>query len=285
VRRPTPPVALAIAGSDSCGGAGIQADLTTFAAHGVHGACAVTAVTVQDTTGVHAIHPVPPDVVAAQARAVLADLPVAAVKTGMLGDAGTVAAVAELAATGRLPQLVVDPVLVATSGDRLTTEAAATAITRDLLPHAVLATPNGEEAAALLGVSMATSVQEQKEQAVALLATGVRAVVVTGGRDSADRVDVFAHDGAITELRARSIATANDHGTGCTFAAAAAAALSHGAALPHAVAAAHLFVRAALTDSARWRLGRGAGPVSHLSPTAPMTTADTAFGTHQRSSA
>lgn len=270
----TPAVALTIAGSDSGGGAGIQADLATFAAFGVHGTSAITAITVQDTTRVHAVHPTPAAVVVAQVRAVLADLPVAAVKTGMLGDARTVQAVAELAAAGLLPRLVVDPVLVATGGDRLTSDAAASRLARELLPHALLVTPNTDEAATLLGTTRATSSAEQRAHALALLGFGPSAVVVTGRVDGDHRVDVLAHEGQTVELRARSIPTANDHGTGCTFAAAAAAALARGADVPTAVELARDFVRAALVAAAGWRMGRGPGPVSHLPPvpaTVPIT--------------
>lgn len=267
-------VALTIAGSDSGGGAGIQADLATFAAFGVHGTSAITAITVQDTTGVHAVHPMPAPVVVAQVQVVLADLPVAGVKTGMLGDVRTVRAVAELAAAGLLPRLVVDPVLVASSGDRLTSDAAASVLARELLPHALLVTPNIDEAAALLGTTRAVSGAEQRAHALALLAFGPSAVVVTGRVDGDDRVDVLAHRGRTVELRALSITTGNDHGTGCTFAAAAAAALARGADVPTAVELARDFVRAALAAAAGWRLGRGAGPVSHLllgHPTFPIT--------------
>lgn len=260
-----PPVVLTIVGSDSGGGAGIQADLATFAALGVHGTSAVTAVTAQDTSGVHGIHLMPLDVVEAQVISVATDFTLAAVKTGMLGDAGVVRLLARLAAAGMLPRLVVDPVLVATSGDRLTSAAAARAITVQLLPHATLATPNAAEAAALLGVQTAESLAHQREHALALAAKGP-AVVVTGGTDGADRVDVLAWHGTTYELRGPVIETTNDHGTGCTFSAAAAAALAHGATVPEAVSAARRFVRAALETSASWRLGRGTGPVSHLCP-------------------
>ena len=262
-----PPVALTIAGSDSGGGAGIQADLATFAAHGVHGTSAITAVTVQDTLGVKGIHPVPPDVVMAQVETVLADFPVAAVKTGMLGDAEIVDVVADLARAGRLHRLVVDPVLVSTSGHALATGAAAAAIATTLVPAAFLLTPNSDEAAALLGTEPARNVAAQREQAEALRRLGAHAVVVTGGVDGLHRVDVLASPAGAEELRGRAIATRNDHGTGCTFAAAAAAALAHGADVHAATRTAHHAVRSALTRSAGWRLGRGAGPVSHLSPT------------------
>ncbi len=260
----TPVSALTIAGSDSGGGAGIQADLATFAAYGVHGATALTAVTVQDTTGVHAVHPLPADLVVAQSAAVLADLPVAAVKTGMLAVAQTVRAVAALAARGRLPRLVIDPVLVSTSGHPLMSDEATEALRADLLGHAMLLTPNVEEAGVLLRASPAQTLAEQCEQAAALRALGPQAVVVTGGVDGPDRVDVLATSAGVVALRAPTIDTTNDHGTGCTFAAAATAALALGATVDAAVASARDHVRGALLAAAGWSLGRGRGPVSHL---------------------
>lgn len=271
----TPAVALTIAGSDSGGGAGVQADLTTFAALGVHGTSALTAVTVQDTTGVHDIHLVPAHIVVAQVRTVLDDLPVRAVKTGMLGDAQTVHAVAALAAAGLLPNLVVDPVMVATSGHRLASDAAALAL-RDLLAHAQLVTPNGDEAAALLGTDVATGLDDQVDQARALLGLGPAAVVVTGGVDGRDRVDVFVTQSGMVHLRGPAVDTTNDHGTGCTFAAAATAELARGAEVRAAVNTAHELVRAALRQAAPWRMGHGRGPVSHVAagyPAYPTTSA------------
>lgn len=276
--RTTPPVALTIAGSDSGGGAGLQADLATFATLGVHGSSAVTAVTVQDTTGVQGIHLVPSDVVVAQVRAVLTDLRPAAVKTGMLGDTATTRAVGGLAAQGLLPQLVVDPVLVSTSGHALASDGVTAAMREHLLPHAAVVTPNTDEAAALLGCAPATSLDAQVEHARALLDLGCRAVVVTGGRygeaggrsatAAPVRVDVLATTVGVQALTAPEITTANDHGTGCTFASAVAAGLALGLATFPAVEAARTFVRAALLEAAAWRIGRGRGPVSHVHPTA-----------------
>jgi hydroxymethylpyrimidine/phosphomethylpyrimidine kinase len=228
-------------------------------------------VTAQDTTGVHGIHPLPAAVVLAQVEVVLDDLPVAAVKTGMLGEVEVVRLLTRLAAQGRLPNLVVDPVLVSTSGQRLTT-AAATAQLRALLPHATLVTPNAQEAAALLGTRVATTLDEYADHAAALLALGSHGVVVTGAVDGDDRVDVLVTHTATRLLRGPAIETANDHGTGCTFASAAAASLARGAALGEAVAMAHAFVRTALEASAGWRLGRGRGPVSHLAPSPSSPT-------------
>ncbi|AXG13017.1 bifunctional hydroxymethylpyrimidine kinase/phosphomethylpyrimidine kinase [Intrasporangium calvum] len=268
---PTPPVALTIAGSDSGGGAGIQADLATFAALGVHGASAVTAVTVQDTTGVHGVHALPVDVVLAQVDCVLADLAPTVVKVGMLGEARLALAVARLAAAGRLPRLVVDPVLVSTSGHSLAAYGVTQALRDHLLPHAVLVTPNTDEAAALLDVGPARSVDEQADQAQALRALGATTVVVTGGTvrtaAGADRVDVLAQAAGTHVFRSSEIATDNDHGTGCTFASAAAAFLARGESTRDAVLSARGFVRHALRTSAGWRLGAGRGPVAHTRTT------------------
>ena len=281
---PTPPVVLTIAGSDSGGGAGIQADLATFAALGVHGASAVTAVTVQDTTGVHRVHALPDDVVLAQVDCVLADLAPTAVKVGMLGEARLALAVARLAAAGRLPRLVVDPVLVSTSGHSLAAAGVTLAIRDHLLPHAALVTPNPDEAAALLDVGPARSVDEQADQAGALRALGARAVVVTGGTartaTGTDRVDVLADAAGTHVLRSPEIATENDHGTGCTFASAAAAFLARGESTHDAVLSARAFVRHALRTSAGWRLGAGRGPVAHTRTTflEPPTSTPTSQG-------
>ena len=269
---PTPPVALTIAGSDSGGGAGIQADLVTFAAHGVHGASVVSALTAQNTAGVRGVHVPPVAFLRAQLDAVLDDLPVAAVKTGMLATEEVVLAVAEAAAAGRLPQLVVDPVLVSSTGARLLDPGAERAYVEALFPHALVATPNTREADALVGGPVAT-VDEARQAAREIGRLGPRWVVVKGGHQvdvegaaSADAVDVVVETatGAVTELRAPRVATRNDHGTGCTFAAATAAGLARGATVPDALAAAKAFVHAGLLASATWRLGAGHGPVGKL---------------------
>ena len=283
-------MALTIAGSDSGGGAGLQADLSTFALLGVHGTSAVTAVTVQDTTGVHGVHLVPSDVVVAQVRAVLDDLRPAAVKTGMLGDTVTTRAVGTLAAHGLLPNLVVDPVLVSTSGHALASDGVTAAMREHLLPHATVVTPNTDEAAALLDCAPATSLGEQAEQARALLDLGCAAVVVTGGRESGAppspgavpvRVDVVATTDAVRVLTAKEIATTNDHGTGCTFASALAAGLALGLPVLPAVEAARTFVRAALADATAWWIGTGRGPVSHVHRPTPVRQHHPEESTHE----
>lgn len=256
-----PPVALTIAGSDSGGGAGIQADLKTFAAHGVFGTSAITALTAQNTTGVSAVSAVEPDFVRAQIDAVLADLPVAAVKTGMLGTPSIVELVAEMA--DRLPNLVVDPVLVAASGDRLFEADAERAYLRRLFPLATVVTPNLFEAGVLLGRELAT-VDDAVDAARELAVTGAGCVVVKGGhlRGQDEAVDVVWHAGRIELLRAPWIPTANNHGTGCTFAAATAAMLARGEELLPALRAAKAYVHRGLTVGATWRLGHGHGPLA-----------------------
>ena len=266
-----PPVALTIAGSDSGGAAGIQADLKTFQAHGVFGASAITALTVQNSVEVRDVHVPPPTFLRAQVEAVLDDLPVAAVKTGMLASAPVVEVVTDLASAGRLPRLVVDPVMVASSGARLL-DADATAAYRDrLLPHALVATPNVREAAVLLDRDV-TTLAEQRDAARRLAQAGPRIVVVTGGHavaDTADRaVDVVADrdTGEVLELAAPRLATANTHGSGCSFAAAVAAGLAHGRDPLDAIRDAHTWVGAAIAASRRWSLGAGHGPLDHTVP-------------------
>ena len=266
-----PVVALTIAGSDSGGGAGIQADLKTFAALGVFGTSALTALTAQNTRGVTGVLPVPPDFVVAQVEAVLDDLPVRAVKTGMLGTAAVVHAVADLAAAGRLPHLVVDPVMVASSGSRLLDADAERTYVQALLPHADVLTPNLAEAQVLLASTIST-LAEQREAARALAALGPRVVVVKGGHAVADAlddaVDVVWDGQSMTELRAARVDTRNDHGTGCTFAAAVAAGLAQGRDVGEALQGAKGFVARAVRGGAPWRLGAGHGPVDHFGWTA-----------------
>jgi hydroxymethylpyrimidine/phosphomethylpyrimidine kinase len=262
-----PPVALTIAGSDSGGGAGIQADLKTFAACGVYGASAITALTAQNTRGVWGVHTVPVDFVRAQVEAVLDDLAVAATKTGMLATPDVVAAVAELAEQGRLPHLVVDPVMVASSGDRLLEQAAEDLYRDALLPHAAVVTPNLHEAAVLLGEEITTlAAQHEAARALGRFCPGV--VVVKGGHRTKGTehvaIDVVWDGHTTTELSAPRVDTMNNHGTGCTFSAAIAAALASGATHGEAVERAKAFVTRAISDAADWRLGGGHGPLDHF---------------------
>ncbi|MCW2723508.1 MAG: phosphomethylpyrimidine kinase [Frankiales bacterium] len=262
-----PPVALTIAGSDSGGGAGIQADLKTFAALGVFGTSAITAVTAQNTREVRTVHPLPVEVVLAQVGTVLDDLPVRAVKTGLLATQTIVVAVAELAAAGGLPNLVVDPVMVSSSGHRLLERAAEHAYVELLLPHARVVTPNLLEAQALLGRTIRT-LADQHAAARALGELGPATVVLKGGHEVSDSgtaaVDVV-WDGATTyQLESRRITTTNNHGTGCTLASAIAAGLARGLDTDAAIRAAKDYVTRAIAGSVGWQLGGGYGPLDHF---------------------
>lgn len=261
------PIALTIAGSDSSGGAGIQADLKTFSAFGVYGASVITALTAQNTQSVDAIMPVSESFITAQFESVMRDLAVSAIKTGMLGDEATVACVVGLLKTARVP-IVVDPVMVATSGDLLLEEDAVSAVRDTLLPLATLVTPNLHEAAKLLQTDAALSVDEMKAQAHALLVLGCKAVLLKGGHGgSAEAIDVLAmHDAdgiAFTVLSRPRVATMHTHGTGCTLSAAVAAGLAEGKPLVQSVSDAKSFVWGALTSGATRRIGQGNSPVDH----------------------
>jgi hydroxymethylpyrimidine/phosphomethylpyrimidine kinase len=259
----TMPTALTIAGSDSGGGAGIQADLKVFMALGCHGMSAVTALTAQNTTGVHGVWEVPPDFVAAQIEAVASDIGVSAAKTGMLSSAAIVEVVATSVKRHDLRPLVVDPVFVSKHGARLLAADAVTALTERLFPLADLITPNLHEAQALLGRSL-TSLENMKDAASELRAMGPQAVLVKGGHlegaPSEEAVDVFLDDHGIVELRGPRYDTTDTHGTGCTLAAACAARLAHGDTTLDAARAAKEFVDQAIKSSLR--LGRGYGPVN-----------------------
>jgi len=272
-RAPQVPIALTIAGSDPSGGAGIQADLKTFTALGVYGASVITALTVQSTRGVTGIHGVPPEFVAQQIDAVADDLNVCATKTGMLHTRDMVMAVADAVRRHDLHPLVVDPVMVATSGDLLLDADAIAAVREELLPLADLLTPNLDEAAALLSCAAARDEAEMAAQAEALLALGCKAVVVKGGHGQGrDAVDILmSADGTSQRFALARVDTANTHGTGCTFAAAITAELVRGAPLAEAVATAKRFVHAALAAAADLAIGQGSGPVDHLHAVRPRT--------------
>ncbi len=259
-------IALTIAGSDSSGGAGIQADLKTFAAHGVYGASVLTALTAQNTKGVQGVHAVPPDFVALQIASVLDDLAVGAVKTGMLADAPIIEAVAAALETraARIP-LVVDPVMVATSGDVLLAPEAIATLKSRLLPLATVITPNLPEAAQLLGVPVAETENEARAQLDRLREFGARAVLLKGGHGTGSTaVDWLAVDGHVLRLEATRIATRNTHGTGCTLSAAIAAELALGTPLQDAVRRAKDYVHRAIAAGADMPIGGGHGPVDHL---------------------
>jgi hydroxymethylpyrimidine/phosphomethylpyrimidine kinase len=258
-------IALTIAGSDSGGGAGIQADLKTFAAFGVYGVSAITALTAQNTKGVAAIHDVPADFVAAQVDAVFSDFDIAAVKLGMLSKSETIAAVADGLKRHKAKNIVLDPVMVATSGDRLLAPAAVDALRRELIPRALVVTPNLPEAAALTGASLARTEQEMEIQAREILTLGPRYVLIKGGHgDGADSVDLLIGQGDVLRLSAKRIATKNTHGTGCTLSSAIAAGLAKGRDLVTAVREAKTYVTAAIAAADALHVGHGHGPLNHF---------------------
>ncbi|WP_407528898.1 bifunctional hydroxymethylpyrimidine kinase/phosphomethylpyrimidine kinase [Methylobacterium oryzisoli] len=261
------PIAVTIAGSDSGGGAGIQADLKTFSALGVYGASVITALTAQNTRGVQGVHDVPPDFVALQIASVFTDLAVRAVKVGMLSRAPIIAAVAEglTAHAAGLP-LVLDPVMVATSGDRLLADDAVAALRERLLPRAVLLTPNLPEAAVLLGEPEARDEAAMLAQGRRLLGLGPRAVLMKGGHGSGpESVDLLVGPGAaVTRLPGPRLTTRNTHGTGCTLSSAVAAGLARGLSLEAAARGAKHYLAAALAAAERLTIGHGHGPVHHF---------------------
>jgi hydroxymethylpyrimidine/phosphomethylpyrimidine kinase len=261
-------IALTIAGSDSGGGAGIQADLKTFAALGVYGASAITALTAQNTRGVAAIHDVPAEFVAAQIDAVFSDLAVGAVKIGMLARAEVVAVVAAALARWQARNVVLDPVLVASSGERLLAPDAIGALKRDLIPRARLVTPNIPEAAALLGEAPATDEAQMGKQAERLLALGAKVVLLKGGHGGGtESVDLLVDEKSVTRLAAPRLSTRNTHGTGCTLSAAIAAGLAKGHELAIAVRDAKDFVTAAIAAADQLVVGQGRGPLHHFHAT------------------
>ena len=258
------PRVLSIAGSDSGGGAGIQADLKTFAALGCYGMTAITALTAQNTQGVRAIHGVPPDMLRQQIDAVVEDIGLHAVKIGMLHAPEIVHTVAEAIDRHALVNVVLDPVMVATSGAVLIENPAIAALVRELFPRADLVTPNLDEAALLVGRPL-NDERDMEAAAHDLLAMGARAVLLKGGHLRGEVVSdlLLLPGGALTWMRAPRIHSANTHGTGCTLSSAIAAHLALGASLAEAVQAARAFVRAALEAGAKVRTGAGSGPLNH----------------------
>jgi hydroxymethylpyrimidine/phosphomethylpyrimidine kinase len=256
------PLALTIAGSDSGGGAGIQADLKTFHAFGVFGTSAITAITAQNTQGVRAVHPVPLDIVRAQVDAVAEDLRPGAVKTGMLATAELTRAVAGAIRDHQLPNYVMDPVMVATSGDRLLEPDAEKALLEALMPLAALVTPNLHEAEILTGLSVRT-LDEMGAAARRLVEMGAETALVKGGHlGQEEAVDLFWDGSSERIWRRKRIQTSHTHGTGCTLSAAAAAGLAQGLPLPEAVDQAVDFVARAIHTAPG--LGGGHGPVNHF---------------------
>jgi hydroxymethylpyrimidine/phosphomethylpyrimidine kinase len=266
-------VAVTIAGSDPSGGAGIQADLKTFAALGVYGASAITALTAQNTRGVSAIYDVPADFIAAQIDAIFSDLAVGAVKLGMLSQVAAIQAVAVGLVRHRARNIVLDPVMVSTSGDRLLADDAIEALRRELIPRALIVTPNLPEAAALTGANLARNEREMEIQAREILTLGARNVLIKGGHgDGNDSVDLLIGQnqefGEVVRLSARRIATNNTHGTGCTLSSAIAAGLAKGRDLIAAVQDAKAYVTAAIAAADTLNVGQnpelGHGPLHHF---------------------
>ncbi|WP_327350458.1 bifunctional hydroxymethylpyrimidine kinase/phosphomethylpyrimidine kinase [Streptomyces sp. NBC_01304] len=270
----TPPIALTIAASDPSGGAGIQADLKTFSANGAYGTAVLTALTAQNTQGVTGIHAIPPEFVTEQLDTLFADVPVDAVKIGMLADAAIAAAVADALERHRPRYVVLDPVMVSTSGHRLLQADAVTVLRDRLLPLADLITPNLPEAGDLLGTTPANNRTEAVEQAHALLDTGARRVLLKGGHHThdAESVDILVattHDtdrggAGVTELSAPRVNTRNTHGTGCTLSAAIAALRPQRDGWHPTVRAAKEYLTGALRAADTLQVGRGHGPVHHF---------------------
>jgi len=258
-------VALTIAGSDSGGGAGIQADLKTFAALGVYGVSVITALTAQNTRSVSAIHNVPADFVAAQIDAVFADFKIGAVKIGMLSQAAIVDAVAEALARHRAHTIVLDPVMVASSGGRLLDASAVDVLRGRLIPRALVVTPNLPEAAALTGASLARDEREMEVQAREILSLGARHVLIKGGHGSGEEsVDLLVGQGDTVRLAAKRIDTKNTHGTGCTLSSAIAAELAKGRDLVTACRNAKAYLTATIAAADQLNVGHGHGPLHHF---------------------
>ncbi len=259
------PIALTIAGSDSSGGAGIQADLKTFSALKTYGASVLVALTAQNTRGVSAIHAVPADFVAAQMDAVYSDLTIAATKVGMLATAELIETVAERLQYHNAAPVVVDPVMIAASGARLLEADALDALRTLLLPLARIVTPNLPEAAALLGDKIAEEPHQIRQQAERIKAFGVEAVLIKGGHgQGACSIDYLLDEEGFQSFSAERMDTANTHGTGCTLSSAIAANLSYGASLHDAVRAAKSYVTKAISRAALLNVGQGHGPLWHF---------------------
>jgi len=253
--------AMAIAGSDSGGGAGFQADLKTFAALGVYGTSVLTAVTAQNTRGVTAVLEIPSDLVAAQIDAILSDIGADAVKTGMLANSSIIRVVADRVKENCLPNLVVDPVMVAKGGDQLLHQDAVETLRNDLIPLATLVTPNLPEAAVLVGRGV-NSLEGARQAARDIVDMGAKGVVVKGGHLSGDAVDVFYDGREIREFRAPRVDTTSTHGTGCTFASAISAGLARGIDVEEAVGLAKDYVTEAIRRA--FPMGEGHGPLNHF---------------------
>ncbi|MGL1920642.1 MAG: bifunctional hydroxymethylpyrimidine kinase/phosphomethylpyrimidine kinase [Hyphomicrobiales bacterium] len=259
------PIALTIAGSDSGGGAGIQADLKTFSALQVYGASVITAVTAQNTCVVNAVHEVPADIVATQIDTVLADLDVNAIKIGMLFSPKIIEKVANSLLNIDIP-IVLDPVMIAKSGDKLLQDAAIETMLEKLFPMSALITPNLPEAAVILQQAEAQNIEEMQQQAATLLSYGAKAVLLKGGHGKGGVCTdlLVSIDGLNLQLNATRIDTQNTHGTGCTYSAAIAAMLAKGFDLPTSVRDAHAYLQQAILASDQLKIGSGHGPVHHF---------------------
>lgn len=258
-------IAATIAGSDSSGGAGIQADLKTFAALGVYGASIITTLTAQNTQGVVSIHDVPAHFITAQIDAVFSDLDVNAVKIGMVSQSASIEAVAQGVDRHHAKNVVLDPVMVATSGDRLLAPDAVKGLRTLLFPRALIVTPNLPEAAALLEHAPARSEAEMESQARALLDLGARSVLIKGGHgEGSESVDLLVDASSVTRFAAMRITTTNTHGSGCTLSSAIAAGLAKGLDLKSAVREAKAYVTAAIAGADTLKIGHGHGPLHHF---------------------
>jgi len=255
--------ALTIAGSDSGGGAGIQADLKTFAALGVYGMSVLTSITAQNTVGVQGIYDLPPEFVGLQIDSVMADIGADTVKTGMLSNTKIIAIVAEKLRRYQVENLVIDPVMIAKSGDPLLREEAHVTLVHDLFPLAKVVTPNLHEARVLSRLPI-SSLEEMKRAAKAIHRLGPQNVVVKGGHLKRESVDLLYDGHRFLEFPGPRLETKNDHGTGCTFASAIAAGLAKGQDVPSAVKAAKEYITQALQGATDWHLGQGHGPVHHF---------------------
>jgi hydroxymethylpyrimidine/phosphomethylpyrimidine kinase len=261
----TTPIAVTIAGSDSSGGAGIQADLKTFSALGVYGASVITALTAQNTTGVSGIHQVPAEFVTAQIDAVFSDLAVGAVKIGMVAHPPVIDAIVAGLARWSPKHVVLDPVMVATSGDRLLAAEAVDALRTKLIPLASVITPNLPEAAALLDEGVAADEAAVEQQGRRLLALGCKSVLIKGGHGAgAESIDYLIDASGVTALAAPRVTTKNTHGTGCSLSSAIAAGLAKGEDMASAVRDAKAWVSAAIAAADRFSVGHGHGPIHHF---------------------
>lgn len=255
---------LTIAGSDSCGGAGIQADIKTMSALGCYAASVITAVTVQNTMGVSAVHAVPPEIVAGQIRAVMDDIRPQAVKVGMVNDINTIKTIADTLAEYDIEHLVVDPVMVATSGARLMQDDAVGVFTERLMPLATLLTPNVPEAEVLSGISI-NDKSSMDNAARIIQDKGCQSLLIKGGHIEGRKIDrLYTSMGSEREYEAANVATRNTHGTGCTLSSAITSYLAMGYAIGEAIAAAKEWLTGALIAGANVEIGSGHGPVNHF---------------------